>query len=85
VVLNLDNVERTVSVSALGADGEVALGGLAEVVVAPAGRVDLDLVSDVALNQPLVVRSDGRVLVERTVPSAGLFSSAWAIAGEPTR
>jgi len=85
VVLNLDNVERTVSVSALGADGEVALGGLAEVVVAPAGRVDLDLVTDVALNQPLVVRSDGRVLVERTVPSAGLFSSAWAIAGEPTR
>jgi len=85
VVLNLDNVERTVSVFAVGGDGEVPIAGLSDVVLPAASRVDLDLLSEVSLNQPLVVRSTGRILVERRLPSATSVASAWAISGVPIR
>jgi len=85
VVLNLDNVERTVSVFAVGGDGEVPIAGLSDVVLPAASRVDLDLLSEVSLNQPLVVRSTGRILVERRLPSATSVASAWAISGVPVR
>lgn len=82
-VVNLDALPVTVDVRAVGSAGQVPVPGLGSLEVPGAGVVVLDLVDDSVLGRPLVVTASGRILVERRLPSAGLLTGSWAIAGEP--
>ncbi len=68
VVLNVDGVDATVTVKALGPGGEVAVPGM-EAIVLPAGGVTAIGISDpAALARPLVIESTSRIYVERLLP-----------------
>jgi len=82
-IVNLDALPVTVDVRAIGSAGPVPVPGLATLELPGAGSVVLDLVDDAVLGRPLVVTASGRILVERRLPSAGLVTGSWAIAGEP--
>lgn len=82
-VVNLDALPITVDVRALGLGGPVPVPGLDGVEIPAAGTVALDLVVDSVLGRPLIVTASGRTLVERRLPSAGLSTGSWAIAGDP--
>lgn len=81
VVYNVDNLESTVAVEAVGAGGPVAIPGLEAIPLAPAGLITIDLTADAALDHALIVRSTTRVMVERSL-SAGVGlgrSGSWAL------
>jgi hypothetical protein len=82
-IVNLDALPVTVDVRAVGSAGPVPVPGLDAVEVTGAGAVLLDLVDEAVLGRPLIVTASGRVLVERRLPSAGLVTGSWAIAGDP--
>ena len=83
VVVNLDDVDREVSLSTFGSNGLVAVEGSTQMRLPAASRIVVDLKETGVLGRPIAVESTGRLLVERRVPSSDAFSSAWAIAGMP--
>ena len=83
VVINLDDVDREVSLSTYGSNGLVAVEGSTNMMLPAASRIVVDLTETEVLGRPIAVDSTGRILVERRVPSADALSSAWAIAGMP--
>ena len=83
VIINLDDVDQEVSLSTYGSNGLVAVEGSTKIVLPAASRIVVDLTETEVLGRPIAVESTGRLLVERRVPSADAFSSAWAIAGMP--
>lgn len=84
VVLNVDNVDTTVAVSALGPGGLVPVPGL-EAVPLPAGAVIPISITDAAvLGQAFVVQSAQRLYVERLLPRGGDLrgrSGSFALSG----
>lgn len=84
VVLNVDGVDATVTVKALGPGGEVAVPGM-ESIALPAGGVTAIGISDrAALGRPLVVESTSRIYVERLLPRDASLrgrSGSFALAG----
>lgn len=83
VIINLDDVDQEVSLSTYGSNGLVAVEGSTKMMLPAASRIVVDLTETEVLGRPIAVESTGRLLVERRVPSADAFSSAWAIAGMP--
>lgn len=83
VIVNLDDEDREVSLSTYGSNGLVALDGFTKMMLPAASRIAVDLTETGVLGRPIAVESTGRLLVERRVPSADAFSSAWAISGMP--
>ncbi len=83
VIINLDDVDQEVSLSTYGSNGLVAVEGSTKMMLPAASRIVVDLTETEVLGRPIAVESPGRLLVERRVPSADAFSSAWAIAGMP--
>ena len=83
VIVNLDDVDREVSLSTFGSNGLVAVEGSTQMMLPAASRIVVDLKETRVLGRPIAVESIGRLLVERRVPSSDAFSSAWAIAGMP--
>mgnify|MGYP001458743392 CR=1 FL=1 len=83
VIVNLDDEDREVSLSTYGSNGLVALDGFIKMMLPAASRIAVDLTETGVLGRPIAVESTGRLLVERRVPSADAFSSAWAISGMP--
>ena len=83
VIINLDDVDQEVSLSTYGSNGLVAVEGSTKIMLPAASRIVVDLTETEVLGRPIAVESTGRLLVERRVPSADAFSSAWAIAGMP--
>lgn len=69
VLYNPDNVDGTVTVSAVGPDGLQPVPGLTELAIPAAGITTIDLVAEEVLGRELVVASSGRVFVERSLPS----------------
>lgn len=84
VVLNVDSIEATVTVSSLGPGGLVPVPGL-EALTLPAGGVITVAVDDPsALGRPLVVESGQRIYVERLLPRGDDLrgrSGSFALAG----
>jgi Family of unknown function (DUF5719) len=72
VVMNLDFIDGTVTVKALGPGGEVPIPGLEAVPVPKSGITTLAIPDQVAaLGVPLVVESTQRIIVERLLPRGG--------------
>jgi hypothetical protein len=84
LVLNVDSVDTTVTVSSLGPGGLVPVPGL-ESVALPAGAVvALPLTDPSALGRPFVVESGQRIYVERSLSRGGDLpgrSGSFALAG----
>jgi hypothetical protein len=81
-VLNLDGLDATVTVKAIGPGGEVPIAGLVDVVIPAGGVARLAIPDDpAALGVPLVVESSGRIVVERLLPrGAGLRGRSGSLA-----
>ncbi len=71
-VMNLDFLDGTVTVKALGPGGEVAIPGLEAVALPKSGVIDLTIPDEAAaLGVPLIVESTQRIVVERKLPRGG--------------
>jgi hypothetical protein len=68
VVLNVDAVETTVSVSTLGPGGFVPVPGLEAVPLAAGGVTSIGIEDATALGKPFIVESAQRLFVERLLP-----------------
>ncbi len=72
VVMNLDYLDGTVTVKALGPGGEVAVPGLEAVTLPKSGIITIAIPDEAAaLGVPLVVESTQRIIVERLLPRGG--------------
>lgn len=72
VVMNLDFVDGTVTVKALGPGGEVAVPGLEAVPLPKSGIATITIPDQAAaLGVPLIVESTQRIVVERLLPRGG--------------
>ena len=80
-ILNVDNEPVTVTITVLGATGEVPLPKLEAIEIPGTGLATPDLVDEAALARPLRITATGRVLVERSIPSGTTSHTSWAIAG----
>jgi hypothetical protein len=84
VVLNVDGVDATVTVKALGPGGEVAVPGMEAIALPAGGVISIGISDPAALGRPLVVESTSRVYVERLLPRGGTLrgrSGSFALAG----
>lgn len=71
-VMNLDFLDGTVTVKALGPGGEVAIPGLEAVPLPKSGVITIAIPDEAAaLGVPLVVESTQRIVVERLLPRGG--------------
>jgi hypothetical protein len=68
VVLNVDAVRTTVSVSTLGPGGFVPVPGLEAVPLAAGGVTTIGIEDPTALGKPFIVESSQRLFVERLLP-----------------
>jgi hypothetical protein len=69
VVMNLDSLDGTVTVKALGPGGEVAIPGLEKVALPKASITTIAIPNTpAALGVPLVVESSQRIIVQRLLP-----------------
>ena len=72
VVMNLDFLDGTVTVKALGPGGEVAVPGLEDIALPKSGVITIAIPDEAAaLGVPLVVESTQRIVVERLLPRGG--------------
>jgi hypothetical protein len=72
VVMNLDFIDGTVAVKALGPGGEVVVPGLEAVPLPKSGIVTITIPDQAAaLGVPLIVESSQRIVVERLLPRGG--------------
>ncbi len=87
VVYNVDNVEGTITVEAVGPGGPSAVPSLTDIPIGAGEVITIDLVDPDVLDTELTVQSSTRVFVERALPRGnGLAgtSGSWALpaAGE---
>lgn len=68
VILNVDSIETTVAIEALGPGGFVAVPGLDEIPLPAGGVISVDLTDAEVIGTPIVVRSSQRIYVERRTP-----------------
>jgi hypothetical protein len=67
VVYNVDNVDATLTVSAVGPAGPTPVPSLTDVRLGPGAIVTIDLVDPDVLGRELIVESTSRVFVERSL------------------
>ena len=82
VVYNVDGVDTTVTVKAIGPGGEVAVASLTDLALPAAGVITIDLTDPSVFGRLLVVESNQRLLVERLLPRGHDFSGrsgSWAL------
>ncbi len=82
VVYNVDNVEGTVTVEAVGPGGPTTIEGLSEIPIGPGAVITIDLTAPDALNQELILTASNRVFVERSLARGGDLqgrSGSWAV------
>ena len=68
VVYNVDNVEGTITIEALGPGGPTPIDGLTDIPIGPGAVITIDLESPDALDTELILKSTNRVFVERSLP-----------------
>ncbi len=74
-IMNLDFLDGTVTVKALGPGGEVPIPGLEAVALPKSGVIDITIPDEAAaLGVPLIVESTQRIVVERKLPRGGKLS-----------
>jgi hypothetical protein len=80
--MNLDFLDGTVTVKALGPGGEVPIPGLEKVALPKSGVIDITMPDEAAaLGVPLIVESTQRIVVERRLPrGAGLSGRSGSLA-----
>jgi len=84
VVLNVDNIDTTVSVSTLGPGGMVPVAGLEAIPLPAGGVITIPLTDPNVLGRAFVVESSQRMYVERLLPRGGDLrgrSGSFALAG----
>ena len=84
VVYNVDNVDGTVTIEAVGPGGPSAVASLTEIPIGAGQVITIDLVDPDVLDRELIVQSTNRVFVERRLPRGGDLagtSGSWAAAG----
>ena len=82
VVYNVDNVDGTITIEAVGPGGPSAVPSLTDIPIGAGQVITIDLVDADALNAELIVQSTNRVFVERSLPRGnGLVgtSGSWAL------
>ncbi|MFM2077143.1 MAG: hypothetical protein RJA49_1033 [Actinomycetota bacterium] len=81
-IMNLDFLDGTVTVKALGPGGEVPIPGLEKVALPKSGVIDITIPDEAAaLGVPLIVESTQRIVVERKLPrGAGLSGRSGSLA-----
>ena len=82
VVYNVDNVDGTVTVEAIGPGGPTAVEGLTDIPIGPGAVITIDLTAADALNRELIVTASNRVFVERSLARGADLpgrSSSWAV------
>ena len=68
VVYNVDNVEGTITIEALGPGGPTPVDGLVDIPIGPGAVITIGLESPDALGTELILKSTNRVFVERSLP-----------------
>jgi len=82
VVYNVDNVDGTVTVEAVGPGGPSAVPGLIDLPIGAGQVITIDLVDPAVLDRELIVQSTNRVFVERALSRGGELagtSGSWAL------
>lgn len=82
VVYNVDNVDGTITIEAVGPGGPTAVPSLTDIPIAAGAVTAIDLVDPDVLGRELIVRATNRVFVERSLPRGnGLEgrSNSWAL------
>ena len=82
VVYNVDFVDSTVAVKAIGPGGEVAVPGLEAVPLPKSGVITISLTDPSVFGRTLVVESAQRLFVERLLPTGSTDdrrSGSWAV------
>jgi hypothetical protein len=82
VVYNVDNVDGTLTIEAVGPGGPSAIPSLTEVPIGAGQVITVDLVDPGVLDAELIVQSTTRVFVERSLPRGdGLdgTSGSWTL------
>ena len=82
VVYNVDNVDGTITIEAVGPGGPTAVPSLTDIPIAAGAVTAIDLVDPDVLGRELIVRATNRVFVERSLSRGnGLDgrSSSWAL------
>jgi len=82
VVYNVDNVDGTITVEAVGPGGPSAVPSLTDLPIGAGQVIAIDLVDPAVLDRELIVQSSNRIFVERVLPRGdGLAgtSGSWAL------
>ena len=82
MIYNVDNVDGTITVEAVGPGGPSAVPSLTDMPIGGGQVITVDLVDPDVLNAELIVQSSNRVFVERALPRGnGLAgtSGSWAL------
>lgn len=82
VVYNVDNVDGTVTIEAVGPGGPTAVPSLTDIPIGAGQVITIDLVDPDVLGNELIVQATNRVFVERALPRGnGLAgtSGSWAL------
>ena len=68
VVYNIDQVDAAVTVSVVGPDGPSAVPSLTDVALPSGSNITIDLVDDAVIGRELIIVSNSRVFIERSLP-----------------
>ena len=82
MVYNVDNVDGTVTVEAVGPGGPSAVPSLTDLPIGAGQVITIDLVDPAVLDRELIGGSSNRIFVERLLPRGdGLAgtSGSWAL------
>lgn len=82
VIYNVDNIDGTVTIEAVGPGGPTAVPSLTDVPIGAGSVIAIDLVDPDVLGRELIVQATNRVFVERSLPRGnGLagVSNSWAL------
>jgi hypothetical protein len=82
VVYNVDNVDGTITIEAVGPDGPSTVPSLTDIPIGAGQVIAIDLVDDAVLDRELIVQASNRVFVERSLARGnGLSgqSGSWAL------
>ena len=82
VVYNVDNVDGTVTIEAVGPGGPSPVASLTDVPIGAGQVISVDLEDPDVLDRELIVQSSNRVFVERRLPRGGDLdgtSGSWAL------
>jgi hypothetical protein len=87
VVYNVDNIDGTVTIEAVGPAGPSAVESLTDIPIGAGQVITIDLVDADVVDRELIVASTNRVFIERRLPRGGGLagtSGSWALpaAGE---